>query len=35
LDARLSDWRGLTLKRRYLRDYLAREYTHESSQTVK
>jgi hypothetical protein len=26
LSERLSDWRGMTVKRRYLRDYLLREY---------
>jgi hypothetical protein len=26
LDARLRDWRGVTIKRRYVRDYVAREY---------
>jgi len=35
LNDRLSDWRGMTLKRRYLRDSLTREYHPELNQTGK
>ncbi len=35
LNDRLSDWRGMTLKRRYLRNYLKHDYHTELSQTGK